>query len=212
MKSTTINLFSSAFKCALLVFVLFLSSISLFAQKEEPPLQPAVFSVWSQRIDMSRFAGKNYRLTVAIRAEPIGPEAFAVAFIRHEFEERKVRNWAWMDNMFNRPVRDSSWGKYTLEGVFDQKAPFLGFGSLGFNNGKFYFDDFQLVVEISKGKWEAVPVENGNFEMERLDAWEQTSMGIPARVLGAKASLYTEKPFEGKACLLMENNMMLDKN
>lgn len=196
-----------------LIFLLcLLVTNALFAQNEEPPLQPAVFSVWSQRVDMSRFAGKNYRLTVAIRAEPIGPEAFAVAFIRHELEERKVRNWAWMDNMFDRPVRDSSWGKYTLEGVFDKQAPFLGFGGLGFNNGKFYFDDFQLSVEISKDKWEAVPIENGHFEMERLDAWEQTSLGIPARVLGAKATRSTEKPFGGKACLLIENNLMLNKN
>lgn len=198
-------------KQLLFLLCLFITS-ALFAQNEEPPLQPAVFSVWSQRVDMSRFAGKNYRLTVAIRAEPIGPDAFAVAFIRHELEERKVRNWAWMDNMFNRPVRDSSWGKYTLEGVFDQKAPFLGFGGLGFNNGKFYFDDFQLSVETSNGKWEAVPIDNGHFEMGRLDTWEQTSMGVPARVLGAKATLSTEKPYEGKACLLIENNLMLDKN
>lgn len=189
-----------------------LSTAALFAQNTEQPMTPAPFSVWSQRMDMSRFAGKNYRLTVAIRAEPIGPEAFAVAFVRHELEERKVRNWVWMDNMFDRPVRDSSWGKYTLEGVFDKKAPFLGFGGLGFNNGKFYFDDFQLSVEISKGKWEAIPIDNGNFEMESLDAWEQTSLGVPARVLGAKATLSTEKTFEGKACLMIENNLMLDKN
>ena len=196
-----------------LTFLFFLVSTTfLFAQNEEPPLQPAPFSVWSQRMDMSRFAGKNYRLTVAIRAEPIGPDAFAVAFIRHEPEERKARNWVWMDNMFDRPVQDSSWGKYTLAGVFDKKAPFLGFGCLGFNNGKFYFDDFQLSVEISKGKWEAVPIENGQFEMEGLDVWEQTSMGIPARVLGAKATRCVENPYEGKACLLMENNLMLEKN
>lgn len=189
-----------------------LSTATLFAQNAEQPLIPAPFSVWSQRMDMGRFAGKNYRLTVAMRAEPVGPEAFAVAFVRNELEERKARNWVWMDNMFDRPVRDSSWGKYTLEGVFDKKAHFLGFGALGFNNGKFYFDDFQLSVEISKGAWEAIPIENGNFEMERLDAWEQTSLGVPARVLGARATLSMEKPYEGKACLLIENNLMLDKN
>ncbi len=194
------------------VLFFLLTTATLFSQGAEQTLIPAPFSVWSQRMDMSRFAGKNYRLTVAIRAEPIGSEAFAVAFIRHESEERKVRNWTWMDNMFDRPVRDSSWGKYTLEGMFDKNAPFLGFGGLGFHNGKFYFDDFQLSVEISKGKWEAVPIENGNFEMERLDVWEQTSMGVPARVLGAKATLCVEKPYEGKACLLMENNLLLDKN
>lgn len=189
-----------------------LSTAALFAQNTEQSMTPAPFSVWSQRMDMSRFAGKNYRLTVAIRAEPIGPDAFAVAFVRHEPEERKVRNWVWMDNMFDRPVRDSSWGKYTLKGVFDKKGPFLGFGGLGFHNGKFYFDDFQLSVEISKGKWETIPIDNGNFEMESLDAWEQTSLGVPARVLGARAELSMEKPYEGKACLMMENNLMLGKN
>ncbi|HOY07465.1 MAG TPA: hypothetical protein PLO67_18780 [Saprospiraceae bacterium] len=194
---------------SLLLFLF--TTASLFGQDSEPNLIPAPFSVWSQRMDMSRFAGKKYRLTVAIRAEPIGPDAFAVAFIRNESAERKVRNWTWMDNMFDRPVRDSSWEKYTLEGIFDKKAPFLGFGCLGFNNGNFYFDDFQLSVEVSKGTWNVIPVENGQFEMESLDGWDQTSQGVPARVLGAKATLSTEKPYEGKACLLIENNLLLEK-
>jgi len=35
-------------------------------------------------------------------------------------------------------------------------------------------------------------------------------MGIPARVLGTSATLCSEKPFEGKKCLLLENKFISD--
>lgn len=183
----------------------------LRAQKpvgENPPLIPATFSVWSQRQDMGKWAGKNFRLSVAIRAMPADEEAFAVAFVRNEYPEQKARNWTWMDNMADRPVRDSTWKTCLLEGTFDRSAPYMGWGVLGFGNGTFYYDDFHLSVETEGGKWLEVPLANGNFEQESLEPWQQTSMGVPARVLGTSAVLSTENPFEGKKCLLVENRFI----
>lgn len=178
----------------------------------EPPLIPAGFSVWSQRQDMSQWAGKHFRLSVAIRAEPANAESFAVAFVRNEYPEQKARNWAWMDNMFDRPVRDTSWKACVLEGTFERSAPFMGWGVLGFGNGSFYFDDFHLSVETEKGKWLDIPLANGNFELENLEPWQQTSMGIPARALGASALLWEVNPFEGKKCLRVVNTFISDKD
>ena len=178
----------------------------------EPPLIPAGFSVWSQRQDMNQWAGKHFRLSVAIRAEPADSESFAVAFVRNEYPEQKARNWVWMDNMFDRPVRDTVWKTYVLEGMFDRSAPYMGWGVLGYGNGTFYFDDFQLSVETEPGNWQIIPLVNANFEQEGLEPWQQTSMGVPVRVLGASALIWETHPFEGKKCLRVTNKFLSDKD
>ena len=174
---------------------------------EEPPEQFAR----SQRIDMSLYKGKKYRLVAAIRAEPAAPESFAVAFIRNESPEGGLRTWVYMDNMGNRPVRDSTWKTYTLQYVVDKKAPWVGFGMLGFGNGTFYFDDMRLEVETAKGKWTDVPILNGDFEQETLAPWQQTAQGVPMRAIGAAAVADGQKPFEGKRCFRIKNMFIMPK-
>jgi len=200
-------------KSIILSVALYLAAfqITLYAQTTpptEPPLTPSTFSVWSQRLDMSQYVGKKYRLIVAIRAEPGDKEALATAFIRNESPQSGLRNWVYMDNMMDRPVRDSTWKTYTLEYTVDEKAPWIGFGILAFSNGVFYYDDMRLSVETESGKWTAFPVKNGDFEGESLSPWQQTAQGVPVRVLGATATLDSRNPFEGKQCLRVENKFL----
>jgi hypothetical protein len=197
-------------KILLSLFYIFYG-ISLFSQntpETQPPFTPSTFSVWSQRMDMSQYVGKKYRLTVAIRAKPADSEAFAVAFIRNEPPQGGLRAWTFMDNMFDRPVRDSTWKTYTLESTVDKQAPWIGFGILGFSNGVFYYDDMHLSVEAETGKWTPLTIQNGNFEGENLTPWLQTAQGVPVRVLGATATLVVQQPFEGKQCLRVENKFL----
>jgi len=187
-------------------------SFPILAQTPDaPPEQFATFSVWSQRMDMSPYKGKKYRLSVAIRTEPAGTESFAIAFIRNEPPEGGLRSWTYVDNMSDRPVRDSTWKTYTLRYAVDKKAPWIAFGMLGFGSGSFYFDDMRLEVEVEKGKWKAIPIPNGNFEQETLAPWEQTSQGVPVRVIGAAASADTQKPFEGKRSFRIKNIFLASK-
>lgn len=176
-----------------------------------PPEQAAVFSVWSQRMDMSQYAGKKYRLTVAIRTEPSTPESFAAAFIRNEPPQGGLRAWTYMDNMMDRPVRDSSWKTYILEYVIDPKAPWICFGILAYQSGTYYYDDMQLSVETAKDKWMPLPIPNGDFEQEGLGPWQQTAQGVPVRVLGAAATIHAGNPFEGKQCLRVQNIFLFKK-
>lgn len=169
------------------------------------PGQYAVFSVWSQRLDLSRFAGQKYRLSAAIRVQPATPESFATIFIRNEPPQGGLRAWTYMDNMMDRPVKDTAWQTYTLEYVVDPKAPWIGFGTLAFGNGVFFYDTFQLSVETAKGEWTPIPIDNSDFEQPALAPWLQTSQGVPARVLGAAATLFPEKAFSGQQCLRVQN-------
>lgn len=197
-----------------LVALLLLAFSSPLLRAQTPDALPpefATFSVWSQRMDMSQHKGKKYRLSVSIRAEPAGPESYAVAFIRNEPPEGGLRSWTYMDNMNDRPVSDSTWKTYTLQYAVDKKASWIAFGMLGFGNGAFYFDDMRLEVETEKGKWTAIPIPNGNFEQEAILPWEQTSRGVPARVIGAAAAADTQKPFEGKRCFRIKNVFIMPK-
>ena len=186
-------------------------SIRLAAQTQPPdplPEQYAVFSVWSQRLDLSQYVGKKYRLSAAIRVEPATPESFAAIFIRNEPPQGGLRAWTYMDNMRDRPVKDTAWQTYTLEYVVDPKAPWIGFGTLAFGNGVFFYDMFQLSVETAKDEWTPIPIDNSDFEQPALAPWLQTSQGVPARVLGAAATLFPEKAFSGQQCLRVENNFL----
>ncbi len=167
------------------------------------------FSVWSQRLDLSLYAGKKYRLTMAIRAEPADIESFACGFIRNEYPKMAVRNWTFMDNMTDRPVTSRAWETYTLGGTVEKEAPWLGFGFLNMGNGNFYYDDLQLSVETEPDIWSLILIENGGFENEALDPWQQTSMGVPARVFGANAAVISENPFKGKQCLRVTNRLLV---
>ena len=194
-----------------LVMCLLALQTVLYAQttpEAEPPLVPSIFSVWSQRMDMSQYVDKKYRLTVSIRVEPGDNEALATAFIRNEYPQSGFRNWVYMDNMMDRPVRDSTWKTYTLENKVDADAPWLGFGVLAFSNGFFYYDDMRLSVETEPNQWTVIPIQNGNFENETLAPWQQTSQGVPSRVLGATATLDARNPAEGKQCLRIENKFL----
>ena len=190
------------------IFLLLLSSFQGFAQNELPE-QFLGFSVWSQRMDLSQYIGKKYRLTMAIRAEPSDGESAAFGFIRNEYPKMAARNWTFMDNMNDRPVMSKNWDTYTLESTVDKKAPWLGFGFLNLGNGAFYYDDLHLSVETEPGVWSPIPIENGGFENETLAPWQQTSMGLPVRVYGAKAEVFSENPFEGKQCLRVTNRLLV---
>ena len=197
---------------AIPLFFLHALCIPLLAQTvpapAEPPLTPSNFSVWSQRMDMSAYAGKKYRLTAAIRKVPGDPEAFACAFIRNETPQGGLRAWVYMDNMMDRPVRDSTWKTYTLEYTVDEKANWIGFGVLAFGEGVFYYDDMRLSVETEPGKWSDFAFQNSGFEHETLAPWQQTAQGVPVRVLGATATPDSRHPFEGKQCLRIENHFL----
>ena len=197
-----------------IVLALWNASLILHAQNTPaslPPETPAEFSVWSQRLDLSRYIGKKYRLTAAIRAEGDGPESFAIAFIRNEPPAGGLRSWTYMDNMMDRPVRDTLWKVYTLQYVVDQKAPWIAFGVLAYGSGKFYYDDLQLAVEESPDKWTPISIPNGDFEQEGIDPWQQTAQGVPVRTLGAQATLDAERAFNGRQCLRIMNRFLSQK-
>lgn len=196
-------------KTTFLLLGLFLAlHLSAQTPDTDPPPLAANFSVWSQRLDMSAYVGKKYRLQAAIRAEIGADSSAALVFIRNEYPEGGFQKWTYMDNMRNRQVRHRDWKTYTLESTVDQRAPFVGFGCNAFGAGNFYYDDLQLSVEAEPGKWKNIPIPNGNFEQKNLDPWLQTQLGVRFTAKDAYATLDKKGAFEGKQCLHIENKFI----
>ena len=191
--------------------LLLFGSLALRAQttpEADPPPQSAAFSVWSQRLDMTAYIGKKYRLQAAIRAEIGADSAGALVFIRNEYPKGGRNAWTYMDNMAQRLARHRDWKTYTLESTVDATAPFVGFGCNAFGAGNFYYDDLRLSVETSPGKWTDIPIQNGNFEQQTLMPWVQTQLGVRFTAKDAFAKLDNNGAFEGKQCLRIENRFI----
>lgn len=113
------------------------------------------------KIEAKGYEGLGFRLQALVRTEVTDDSASARLWARVD----KENGVGFFDNMEKRPIRSSEWKKYSIEGKIDSASTQLAFGALCTYNGKFYYDDIKLDIEIKKGKWKNVftaDFENGN--------------------------------------------------
>lgn len=82
--------------------------------------------------------------------------------------------------MSGRPICNTEWATYQVEGTIDEDARWVNFGALQDAPGAGYFDEFRLSIEASPGQWEAVPLPNAGFENAdwqdgKPEGWQKTS-------------------------------------
>jgi hypothetical protein len=65
---------------------------------------------------------------------------------------------------------DGQWRTFSLAGQLPKTAAQLAILGNVYLNGTFGYDDFKLEVETSRGKWQPLPVLNGDFEAARTDS------------------------------------------
>ncbi|MBP9098049.1 MAG: CocE/NonD family hydrolase [Ferruginibacter sp.] len=116
-----------------------------------------------QKIDAKPFAGKNLKLTGAVKTE--GDAGLALLIVRVDKKDKKM---GFFDNMQDRPIQSAEWKTYTIEGKIDDDADSLYIGGICVNNGSFYFDDFVLQIETESGKWQNINLVNTDFEKNNL--------------------------------------------
>ncbi len=112
------------------------------------------------------------------------------------------------DNMLDRPAISNEWKTYIIEGEIDKIAKEIYFGGICANNGKFYFDNFELSIENEKGELEKVNITNNKFEDQVKDqiipGWNN---GINQKhtvfVKGYTSSTITNTK-DGSLCLMIE--------
>jgi len=124
--------------------------------------QPADdWGAFAQRVPVEAHQGKHFRLQAAVKVELLDSTAEAEIWAR---VDRKNKRTGFFYNMMDKPIRNSQWQVYAIEGTIDQDAEFLAFGGLYSRRGRFYFDDFQLFVEDSDGILTRIPIPSGDFE------------------------------------------------
>jgi len=106
--------------------------------------------------------------------------------------------------MYNRPIKSGEWRTYSIEGEMNEGSDKLHFGGVCEGNGKFYFDDFVLMVENDKGILEKAVIENPGFETaatgNEIPHWTQgITTDQPVRVKGFSI---TSSPQSGSGNIL----------
>jgi hypothetical protein len=68
------------------------------------------------------------------------------------------------DNMSNRPIRDSDWKEYAIEGPVADDATSLAFGVMASGGVTADFETITLAVRGADGSWTPMAVDDGGFE------------------------------------------------
>lgn len=81
------------------------------------------------------------------------------------------------ESMKGNPIQSDKWEKYQIIGYFDEKTEKIILGAFCVFNGKFYFDDFQLLIENDSGEMIPFSLPNSSFEKkisdENLTNWNE---------------------------------------
>jgi hypothetical protein len=143
----------------LVLLSLFLSIVSVQSQTIKE-----ITSDWTsfnQTIDIQTTTPKKFKVIATVKVEAEDHLAWAGVWAR---VDTKNNEKGFFDNMGDRPIKTNTWESYTVEGNIDSNSKSLTFGGLCMNNGKFYFDNFELFIENNKGILVPITVLNSSFE------------------------------------------------
>lgn len=124
---------------------------------------PKDWGAFNQRVDAAPYIGKKFRLEAAVKVQVIDSTAEGEVWLRIDKADKKM---GFFYNMMDKPIRLNEWRIYTIAGKIDKNAASIYFGGLYHRKGIFYFDDFKLLIETQKDKWEQIVLPDGGFESD----------------------------------------------
>lgn len=151
---------------------------------------------YARSVPAKGYEGKKFKLEADVKALPDDDSASARLWARVD----KATGSAFFNNMGNRPIRETGWKTYTIEGKIDPAATTIHFGALTELNGKFYYDNFKLWVETAAGKWETIY--NADFEKDLLGWNDGIGMGTSGINKLYKKALQTDAITKSKVLLV----------
>ena len=179
-------------KLILLGFLVIINPILLNSQD--------IWVAYSQSIQLENYEGLQFRLQASVRTEIVEDSASARLFVRVD----KENGVGFFDNMWLEPIRKKEWDTYAIQGVIDTGAYQIEFGAICQYNGKFFYDDFRIDIEIKKNQWknifladfEKYTSENGHG----FQKWER----IPSENFSAE--VYQDDTAKSGNCLQIVGN------
>jgi len=167
-----------------LFFLLIVSSF-LFAQA------PNDWGAFRQKFDAKPFAGKRFRLEATVKVQVIDTTSEAEIWFRVDKLNKKI---GFYYDMRDKPIKSKDWKTVSIEGKIDKDAEYFSFGGLYYRKGIFFFDDFKLSVETSKGNFEEITIPNASFEADsqNLD-WDNFRKNDGFKLSSTADEFYTGK-------------------
>jgi hypothetical protein len=110
-------------------------------------------------------------------------------------------------NMMDKPIKDSTWKVYTVQGKIDKNAKWLYFGGLYQHKGYFNFDDFQVFIETSHNKWQQLPLPDPGFEDDTA-AFNKNWFYLKKRTFFTPR-LSTDNPYEDKQAIKIDGSKFI---
>jgi len=163
------------------------------------------WSAFNQHIDITAWQGRHFKLTAAVRAQCIDSNAGSELWVRIDRLNTKM---GFFYNMMDKPIRDSQWKIYTIQGKIDKDAKWLYFGGIYQHKGYYYFDDFHLWVQDAGSQWEEIPLGDGDFEGDTTAYRKNWFFYRNAHFF--TPFLTTENPYQGKQAVKIDCSQPLD--
>jgi pimeloyl-ACP methyl ester carboxylesterase len=164
-----INFLSPLLKHVAILLALLAIGLPAAAQSRLKTRVSALF-YFQQRLDVQAYAGQPYRLSARMKVEaPAGDSADASVFAV-TFDKNKQYLGMSKPGLMKAKRRDGQWRTFSLTGKLPKTVAQLIVNANVYLNGSFGYDDFRLEVETGKGRWQSVPVLNGDFEAVRADS------------------------------------------
>ena len=146
--------------------------------------QPNAPTVMAQSISAIPLRGKTVRLRARMRIPNASAPGWAGLWLR---VDRSVRDMGFFDNMSDRPVRDTAWREYVIEGKVDADAVTIVFGALSAGMMPVDVDAIDLAVREGGGDWTALPVPDASFELKGSSPWLESSEAAFTRATAGAA-------------------------
>lgn len=153
----------------------------------------------SQRLDVSKFTGKKFRIEAAIRTERKDSSAFAGMWVRVDDTKGKIDFYA---NTYDRPIIKSEWALYSITGKIGKTGQWLNLGGIFYGRGQFFYDQFRIFIENEKGEMQEIDMVDPGFESAELKNW-YTGLMMPLK--GTKVKAGNQNPYQGNLCLMVDS-------
>jgi hypothetical protein len=147
----------------------------------------------------------KFKMTASIKA--IGRDSLGSAEIWARAEQKDGAGKYFYQKK-DSTAKKGEWNSFSVEGTLNESASKLHFGGWCWENGKYYFDKFELQIENDRGQMQKIAIRNASFETpvanNIIAEWtEGTTPLWPMRVKEFMISS-SQDHTDGKISLLIE--------
>ncbi len=137
---------------------------------------PTISQDWAsidQSINIQTDTIQKFKLRASVKVDSKDENAYAALWAVVETDNDEM---GFVDNMSDRKITTNEWQVYEIIGEVNENSKSIGFGGYAVNNGKFYFDDFELLLQDVNGEFVKTNFSNASFDKplkDNLDSnWE----------------------------------------